>query len=100
MESTVDASARGGLVKRRNPLYPNKLRFFSRVFSEEVGSLLGDFFCRLNQGRLKRGDNKAISPFAVLASVSGILGIYLVLVWGEGVGLHYLLIGIYKKIFL
>ncbi len=59
-----------------------------------------DFFCRLKERRDGREDTKAISPFSVLASVSGILGIYLVLVWGEGVGLHYLLIGLYKKIFL
>jgi len=59
-----------------------------------------DFFCRWNQGRAERGETKVLSPFAVLASVSGILGIYLVLVWGEGVGLHYLLIGLYKNIFL
>ncbi len=51
-------------------------------------------------GRAGRGDTRVLSPFSVLASVSGILGIYLVLVWGEGVGLHYLLIGLYKNIFL
>ena len=59
-----------------------------------------DFFCRLSRGREARGGKKVLSPFAVLASVSGILGIYLVLVWGEGVGLHYLLIGLYKNVFL
>jgi hypothetical protein len=59
-----------------------------------------DFFCRLNQGRAGRGDARALSPFTVLATVSGILGVYLVLSWGEGVGLHYLLIGLYKNIFL
>jgi hypothetical protein len=59
-----------------------------------------DFFCRLSQGKEARGDTKALSPFAVIASLSGISGIYLVLVWGEGVGLHYLLIGLYKNIFL
>ncbi len=59
-----------------------------------------DFFCRLNLRRAGQGDTRALSPFAVLACVSGILGIYLVLVWGQGVGLHYLLIGLYKNIFL
>ena len=59
-----------------------------------------DVFCRLGQGREARGGRKVLSLFAVLASVSGILGVYLVLVWGEGVGLHYLLIGLYKNIFL
>jgi hypothetical protein len=59
-----------------------------------------DFFCRWSQGRGGRGVARALSPFAVLASISGILGIYLVLVWGEGVGLHYLLIGLYKNVFL
>jgi hypothetical protein len=73
-----------------------------------IGTLAGqflimgvcDFFCRLNQGRAGRGDTRALSPFSVLASVSGILGIYFVLAWGEGVGLHYLQIGFYKNIFL
>jgi len=59
-----------------------------------------DFFCRLNQGKEGRGGTRALSPFVAIASLSGILGIYLVLVWGEGVGLHHLLIGLYKNIFL
>jgi len=59
-----------------------------------------DVFCRWFVEHGGQEPKKAISPFAVFASLSGILGIYLVLVWREGVGLHYVLIGLYKSIFL
>lgn len=59
-----------------------------------------DLFCRWKWRGAGERDKRALSPFAVLACLSGILGIYLVLVWREGVGLHYLLIGLYKNIFL
>ena len=59
-----------------------------------------DVFCRLWAGKRTQEDVKAIGPFSILACLSGIFGIYLVLVWREGVGLHYLLIGLYKNLFL
>jgi hypothetical protein len=59
-----------------------------------------DLLCRWKEKTAGQEETRAVTPFALLASLSGILGIYLVLVWGEGVGLHYLLIGVYKKIFL
>ncbi len=59
-----------------------------------------DLFCRSKRRRAGERDTRTLSVFTVIACLSGILGIYLVLVWGEGVGLHYLLIGLYKKIFL
>ena len=59
-----------------------------------------DVFCRLNVRRAGHEDTRAISPFAVLACVSGILGIYLVLGWREGTGLMYLFVKLYKAIFV
>ena len=59
-----------------------------------------DVFCRLRARRHSQEAIKAIGPFSILACLSGISGIYLVLVWGEGGGLHYLLIGLYKNIFI
>lgn len=73
-----------------------------------IGTVAGQFlimgicdgFCRLRARRHTQEAVKTIGPFSILACLSGIFGIYLVLVWGEGVGLHYLLIGLYKEIFL
>lgn len=59
-----------------------------------------DVLCRLRARRQSKETVKAVGPFSILACLSGISGIYLVLVWGEGVGLHYLLIGLYKDIFI
>jgi hypothetical protein len=59
-----------------------------------------DFFCRCLKRRREGKETRVLSPFAALASAAGMLGIYFVLVWGEGVGLHYLLIDLYKRIFL
>ncbi len=73
-----------------------------------IGTIAGQFlimgvcdvFCRLIERRGGIEDTRALSSFSILASVAGILGIYGVLVWGEGVGLHYLLIDLYKSLFL
>jgi hypothetical protein len=73
-----------------------------------IGTVAGQFLimgicdplCRLQEKRAGREGPRVVSLFAVLASLCGILGIYLVLMWGEGVGLHYLLIGLYKELFI
>ena len=80
--------------------YGVNILFIGTVAGQFLIMGICDFFCRLRRTRAGQGDTRAVSPFALLAFVSGILGIYFVLIWGEGVGLHYLVIGLYKKIFL
>jgi hypothetical protein len=73
-----------------------------------IGTLAGqflimgvcDFFCRVTERRGGGRDTKTISPFGVIATLSGILGLYLVLLWQEGTGLMYLFVKIYKALFV
>jgi hypothetical protein len=80
--------------------YGVNILFLGTVAGQFLMMGICDVLCRLYTRKTGQGDAGTVSPFAVLASLSGILGIYLVLVWREGVGLHYFLIGLYKSIFL
>jgi hypothetical protein len=80
--------------------YGLNILFLGTVAGQFLSMGVCDFLCRLRLRRVKQEAVKAIAPFTVLACLFGILGIYLVLVWREGVGLHYLLIDVYKEIFV
>ena len=61
---------------------------------------LCDFFCRLNERRAGQEDTRVTSPFGVFACLSGMVGLYFVLIWREGAGQMYLFVKIYKALFL
>ena len=80
--------------------YGLNILFLGTVAGQFLMMGVCDFLCRLRLRRVRQEAVNAIAPFAVLACLFGILGIYLVLVWREGVGLHYLLIDVYKNLFV
>lgn len=80
--------------------YGLNIPFLGTVAGQFLSMGVCDFLCRLRLRRVEQEPVNAVAPFTVLACLFGILGIYLVLVWREGVGLHYLLIAVYKNLFV
>jgi hypothetical protein len=73
--------------------------FLGTVSGQLLIMCICDFFCRLNERRAGQEDTRVISPFGVFACLSGLSGLYFVLIWREGAGQMYLFVKIYKAIF-
>ncbi len=80
--------------------YGLNILFIGAVASQFVLMGISDLACRLVGKARGVVTGRPLSPFATLSLAGGLFGVYMVLFWGEGVGLHYLLIDLYKKLFL
>lgn len=80
--------------------YGANIIFIGTVAGQFLMMGICDFICRLREKTKGQEETRTISPFGMIASLFGIVGIYSVLLWREGTGLMYLFVKMYKDIFM